>query len=91
MTLCWSGRTKQSQLGLLDAQVKAQGRFAEIESRGIIRAGATEKEINENVYALAEELYGVTRHWHKRIVPAGRNTLAPATSTRNLIPKTGSN
>lgn len=63
--------------GLQDAQVKAQGLFAEIESRGIIRAGATEKEINENVYALAEELYGVTRHWHKRIVRAGRNTLAP--------------
>ena len=63
--------------GLLDAQVKAQGLFAEIESRGIIRADATEKEINENVYALAEKLYGVTRHWHKRIVRAGRNTLAP--------------
>lgn len=63
--------------GLLDAQVKAQGLFAEIESRGIIRADATEREINENVYALAEELYGVTRHWHKRIVRAGRNTMAP--------------
>lgn len=63
--------------GLLEAQVKAQGLFAEIESRGIIRAGATEKEINESVYALAEELCGVTRHWHKRIVRAGRNTLAP--------------
>lgn len=62
-----------------------------MESWGIVRAGATEKEINENVYALAGELYGVTRHWHKRIVCAGRNRLAPATSTRNLTPKTGSN
>lgn len=63
--------------GLLDAQVKARGLFSEVEARGIIRPGTTEREINENVYALAEEMYGVTRHWHKRIVRAGRNTLAP--------------
>lgn len=63
--------------GLLDAQAKAQSLFAAVETRGIIHPGATEKEINQNVYALAEEMYGVTRHWHKRIVRAGRNTLAP--------------
>lgn len=63
--------------GLLEAQGKAHGLFSAIETQRIIRAGATEKEINENVYALAEQMYGVTRHWHKRIVRAGRNTLEP--------------
>ena len=63
--------------GLLDAQVKAQGLFSEVEARRIIRPGVTEQEINDSVYALAEQMYGVTKHWHKRIVRAGRNTLAP--------------
>jgi Xaa-Pro dipeptidase len=63
--------------GLLEAQVKAHGLFSAIEAKRVIRPGATEKEINENVYALAEQMYGVTRHWHKRIVRAGRNTLEP--------------
>jgi len=62
---------------LLDAQTKAQALFSEVQTRSLIRPGVTENEINANVYALAEQMYGVTRHWHKRIVRAGRNTLAP--------------
>ncbi len=63
--------------GLLDAQVKAQTLFAEVETRNLIRPGATESEINEGIYTLAETMYGISRYWHKRIVRAGRNTLAP--------------
>ena len=62
---------------LLDAQTKAQALFSEVQKRGLIRPGVTESEINANVYDLAEQMYGVTQHWHKRIVRAGRNTLAP--------------
>jgi Xaa-Pro dipeptidase len=62
---------------LLDAQVKAQALFAEVETQNLIRPGITESEINESVYALAGRMYGITRYWHKRIVRAGRNTLAP--------------
>jgi len=62
---------------LLDAQTKAQDLFAEVQARGLIRPGVRESEINAAVYALAAQMYGVTRHWHKRIVRAGRNTLAP--------------
>ena len=40
-------------------------------------AGARESEINESVHALAGSMYGISRYWHKRIVCAGRNTLAP--------------
>jgi Xaa-Pro dipeptidase len=63
--------------GLLAAQEKAQALFAEIDSRKLIRPSAAETEINESIYALAGQMYGITRYWHKRIVRAGRNTLAP--------------
>jgi Xaa-Pro aminopeptidase len=63
--------------GLLDAQRKAEALFAEVETRQLIRPGTTESEINQNIYALAESMYGIKRYWHKRIVRAGRNTLAP--------------
>lgn len=63
--------------GLLSAQRKANALFDAVELNGLIRPGRTEMEINEDVYALAEQMYGIERYWHKRIVRAGRNTLAP--------------
>jgi Xaa-Pro dipeptidase len=70
---------QQSQLatGLLDAQEKAQALFREAQSQNLIRPGVAESEINESIYALAERMYGIAPYWHKRIVRAGRNTLAP--------------
>jgi Xaa-Pro dipeptidase len=62
---------------LLEAQSKAEQLFAEIEARGLIRPGITESSLNADIYALAEEMYGITTYWHKRIVRAGRNTLLP--------------
>jgi Xaa-Pro dipeptidase len=62
---------------LLDAQIKAHALFVEVEAQGLIRSGARESEINESIYALAGRMYGISRYWHKRIVRAGRNTLAP--------------
>jgi len=61
---------------LLDAQNKAAKLFAEIE-HGLIRPGITESQLNAEIFALAEEKFGVTTHWHKRIVRAGSNTLRP--------------
>src|ERR1700735_4779531 len=63
--------------GLSDAQRKAEALFAEIQAQSLIRPGAKESEINESVYALAGSMYGITTYWHKRIVRAGSNTLAP--------------
>jgi Xaa-Pro dipeptidase len=63
--------------GLLDAQRKSEALFAEIQAQSLIRPGAKESEINESVYALAGNTYGISRYWHKRIVRAARNTLAP--------------
>ena len=63
--------------GLLDAESKAEALFAEIQAQSLIRPGLRESEINQSVYALAGSMYGIARYWHKRIVRAGRNTLAP--------------
>jgi Xaa-Pro dipeptidase len=63
--------------GLLAAQAKADALFAEVGALNLIRSGIEESKINEQIYALAERMYGISRYWHKRIVRAGRNTLAP--------------
>ncbi len=59
------------------AQKKAEELFHEVETRELIRPGITEAQLNEEIYALAKEMYGITTYWHKRIVRAGKNTLLP--------------
>jgi Xaa-Pro dipeptidase len=63
--------------GLLEAQNKAQKLFDEVAGKGIIHPGQWETEINEEIYLLARQLYGIDKYWHKRIVRAGPNTLKP--------------
>jgi Xaa-Pro aminopeptidase len=62
---------------LLDAQAKAAELFAAIEPRGIIAPGVREVEASNAIRDLAAGMFGVSRHWHKRIVRAGPNTLQP--------------
>lgn len=64
-------------LQLQRAEEKAAILFQEMEHRKIIRAGVTEKDINTEVFLLADELLGIKKYWHKRIVRAGENTLHP--------------
>jgi hypothetical protein len=45
--------------GLLDAQAKAQALFAEVETRNLIHPGTKESQINEDIYTLAEQMYGI--------------------------------
>src|SRR5262249_32317293 len=59
------------------AEAKAAHLFREVESRGLIRGGITEEQLNREIYALAFELFGIKKYWHKRIVRAGPNTLQP--------------
>lgn len=68
---------EQRALELLEAQIHAQALFHEVEARGLIRPGITESGLNAEIYALAQELYGIKTYWHKRIVRAGKNTLLP--------------
>jgi Xaa-Pro aminopeptidase len=62
---------------LLDAQDKAAALFAEIEPRQLVRPRITEVESSDAIRDLAADMFGVDRHWHKRIVRAGPNTLQP--------------
>jgi Xaa-Pro dipeptidase len=59
------------------AQSNAERLFREIEESGLIRSGISESRLNADIYELAKQMYGITTYWHKRIVRAGRNTLAP--------------
>src|SRR6202041_4038852 len=60
---------------LLAAQIKAEALFAEIVDRGMVSAGKLESELTEEIHALAQSRFGVSRHWHKRIARSGPNTL----------------
>jgi Xaa-Pro aminopeptidase len=62
---------------LLDAQAKAVALFAAVEDAGLIAPGVTEVEASNAIRDLAAAMFGVDRHWHKRIVRAGPNTLEP--------------
>lgn len=60
---------------LLDAQDKAARLFDEVTDRRLVRPGVGERALSNEIRDLAADMFGVTRHWHKRIVRAGSNTL----------------
>jgi Xaa-Pro dipeptidase len=62
---------------LTEAEAKALQLFQAIEERKLIAAGKSEKQLNTEIFALAKELFGIEKYWHKRIVRAGENTLRP--------------
>ena len=51
--------------------------FKAIEDRGMITAGKSEKQLNCEIFELANEFFGIEKYWHKRIVRSGANTLFP--------------
>jgi methionine aminopeptidase len=63
------------EAALWNAQLKAAALFERVVEQGLIRAGVLESLINEQIHALAREEFGVKRHWHRRIVRSGPNTL----------------
>jgi hypothetical protein len=62
---------------LMEAQDKAVELFTEIERRGLVRPGALESAVSDEVRDLGAELFGTYKHWHKRVVRSGPNTLQP--------------
>jgi Xaa-Pro aminopeptidase len=59
------------------AQHKAGELFVAIEDANIVRPGVTEREASDAIKALAADLLGVEKHWHKRVVRSGVNALEP--------------
>lgn len=62
---------------LIEAENLAIELFRTAESRNLITAGKSEQQLNTEVFKLASELFGIEKHWHKRIVRSGANTLLP--------------
>ena len=60
---------------LREAQRKAEALFAEVAGSGMIRGGKLESELSTEIHALAKARFGLRRHWHKRLVRSGENTL----------------
>lgn len=61
----------------MEAEQKAAELFSAAEERNLIVAGKSERELNEEIFALANELFGIEKYWHKRIIRCGPNTLKP--------------
>ena len=62
---------------LLVAQRQAEELFTAVGAEGILRPGVLDSEASRAVSELAANRFGVERHWHKRIVRSGPNTLHP--------------
>ncbi|MFI0787498.1 M24 family metallopeptidase [Streptomyces lydicus] len=63
--------------GLIAAQEKALALFAEVEKRGLVAPGLGERAVSDRIRDLANDMFGTTKHWHKRIIRSGPNTLRP--------------
>jgi Xaa-Pro dipeptidase len=56
----WMVATEEQRASeLLEAQAKAEALFHAVEARGLIRAGISENNLNAEIYALAQEMYGI--------------------------------
>ena len=66
----------QRVAALAEAQQKAAAFFDRIAER-LIRPGISESQLTREIAELGRREFGIERNWHKRIVRAGINTLAP--------------
>ncbi|HMG66782.1 MAG TPA: M24 family metallopeptidase [Chitinophagaceae bacterium] len=66
-----------TRIKLIEAENLAIDLFKAVESRNLIVAGKSEQQLNTEVFNLTSELFGIEKHWHKRIVRSGANTLLP--------------
>ena len=64
-----------SQSKLLYAQNITIDLFHTVEKKGLIRADKSEAQLSQEICQLAFNEFGITDHWHKKIVRTGRNTL----------------
>ncbi|MBV9541631.1 MAG: aminopeptidase P family protein [Alphaproteobacteria bacterium] len=65
----------ERRAGLEAAEAKGMALFDMVEAEQILRPGRSELEVDHDIYDLARAKFGVLRHWHKRIVRAGPNTI----------------
>lgn len=78
MTASATGNEAERRAALVAAEKRAEMLFDFIEQRELLQPGRTEREVEQDIYAIALDQFGVEKHWHKRIVRAGANTLTIA-------------
>ena len=61
---------------LIKAQNISIELFRAIEENNLIIAGKSEEQLNAEICELALRKFGIEKHWHKKIVRTGKNTLA---------------
>ena len=49
---------------------------AAAQGAGLLRAGVSESQLTQEIHDLAAAQFGVTTHWHRKVVRAGANTVA---------------
>ncbi len=60
---------------LIRAEQLAKELFDTVEEQGLIVPGKSERELAEEIVALAKNKFGIEKFWHKKIVRTGINTL----------------
>jgi hypothetical protein len=83
MTGSASGTAEDRRAALIAAEKRAEKLFEEIEQQGLLRSGRTERQIEQDIFAIALQRFGVEKHWHKRFVRAGvKQAQLPPTTHR---------
>ena len=78
MTAMFAFAEKNRRAELEKAQDRALKLFDAIERENLIRSGISEREVEDAIGELAAQEFGVQKHWHKRIVRSGPNSVTIA-------------
>src|SRR3954465_10085392 len=74
--LVFTSIDKETKMKLQNAEKISAQLFEAIEKNNLIVPGKSEKQLNEEVEMLALEKFGIQKHWHKKIVRGGENTMS---------------
>jgi len=74
--LVFTSIDKGTKMKLQHAEKISAQLFEAIEKNNLIVPGKSEKQLNEEVERLALEKFGIQKHWHKKIVRSGENTMS---------------
>jgi Xaa-Pro aminopeptidase len=66
---------RERRAALEAAEAYALGLFTAIERDGLLRAGRSERDVEDDIRELAAREFGVEKHWHRRIVRSGPNSI----------------
>ena len=69
---------RERRAALEAAEVFALGLFTAIERDGLLRPGRSESDVEDDIRELAAREFGVEKHWHRRIVRSGPNSITTA-------------